>query len=218
MEWAPTAIRMFWPYKGPTKSRWCSAQGLVGHFHRWSGASGGADCTCWQSWQSLTDFSIFAVIPGHIHSGEGLHLRHSWVSFMQLLENCLSPRCKDHYACPLHDAAFKAENLKVTRWVWFQLFITPTRPTLLNVLKNSCQLLVLLSPDLLLAVTHDSSKCSANSTSSGSSKTFAGRSRSGRWLSASAFACAQLILVIGKKQRPLFDTRRSLLGCRAVIL
>ena len=65
LECASIATSMFFPSSGPAKSRWSRAHGLVGHFHGFSGASGGDYCVCWHSGQSLTDFSISAEIPGH---------------------------------------------------------------------------------------------------------------------------------------------------------
>ena len=65
---------------------------------------------------------------------------------MQLLKDSLSSRQRDNNACSPHDAPIKAGELESTRGVRLQLGVTIVWPALLDVLKDSGQLYVLLRP------------------------------------------------------------------------
>ena len=57
--------RIILPWNGPAKSIWSLTQGREGHFHGWSGATGGVACCCWQRWHCCTDYSISLSIRDH---------------------------------------------------------------------------------------------------------------------------------------------------------
>ena len=176
----------------------CSlAHRLDGHFHGWSGATGGADCCSWQWWHSCTDCSMSFSRFGH----------HTYIvakDFIFVMPGCPSWSSCNTASQRLGGIITRDPHIRQPWWTDNSIRLEPLvlnnlsyslghpRSTWFSTLESTGSRLVLTT--MWRAVTGKSSKYFMSSTSSGGVLDSFWVSETGSLLRASALLCAWVFL------------------------